>query len=58
MIVPVQVSPVIRQSSSAAGTSDKKEGVNPSNPQLRCQLCCAIGRNDCGAIVPGCVCPK
>lgn len=58
MIVPVQVSPVTRHGSSAAGASDKREGVNPSNAQLQCQLCCAIGRDDCGAIVPGCTCPR
>jgi hypothetical protein len=57
MRLPIQAPPTIRKVSTAK-ILDMMAGVNLSNWQLQCALCCEIGGGAaCNTILPGCVCP-
>lgn len=57
MLLPIQAPPTIRKVSTAK-ILDVTAGVNPSNFQLQCAICCETGRGEaCNSILPGCVCP-
>ena len=56
MLIPKQSLP-IRREVSTAKISDVMAGVNPSNWQLQCDLCCANGGGAyCNVVLPGCSC--
>ncbi len=60
MTLPKQALPIIRlDSDRTVAASIKKEGITPSNNDLRCQLCCEMSKDiqiDCSRIFPGCAC--